>query len=66
MNNFPYKTYVNWSDEDFIFVASCPAFPGLKAHGRTIRDASKELIAAGLIMVQNNIDLNRENPKSDL
>ncbi len=38
-----YTYRVEWSEEDKLYVARCPEFPSLAAHGSTVEDALKEI-----------------------
>jgi predicted RNase H-like HicB family nuclease len=40
INRYPF--HIEWSDEDEEFIATCPAFPGLSAFGKTEEKALKE------------------------
>jgi|SRR6185436_12024846 predicted RNase H-like HicB family nuclease len=40
VNRYPF--HIEWSDEDEEFIATCPAFPGLSAFGKTEEKALKE------------------------
>ena len=40
VNRYPF--HIEWSDEDQEFIATCPAFPGLSAFGKTEEKALKE------------------------
>ena len=40
VNRYPF--HIEWSDEDDEFIATCPAFPGLSAFGKTEEKALKE------------------------
>lgn len=37
-----YSLKINWSPEDNSYIAVCPEFPGLLAHGDTWEDAARE------------------------
>jgi predicted RNase H-like HicB family nuclease len=40
INRYPFN--IEWSDEDQEYIATCPAFPGLTAFGKTEEKALKE------------------------
>src|SRR5262245_26871954 len=51
MNKYKYSFNIIWSDEDGEYVATCPAFPGLSALGKTEAEALAEAkIALGLFI----------------
>lgn len=58
-NRYPFT--IEWSDEDKEYVATCPAFPGLSAFGKTEEKALKEgkIALAGFIKTYqaNNMPL---------
>ena len=49
VNRYPFN--IEWSDEDQEYIATCPAFPGLTAFGKTEEKALKEakIALAGFI-----------------
>jgi predicted RNase H-like HicB family nuclease len=49
---FPYRTVVEWSQEDECFVARAPAFEALATHGDTAGAAVHELGVAGEMMIE--------------
>lgn len=49
-----YSTRVVWSDEDQVFIASCPEFRFVTAHGPTVADAVRELQVALELTVETH------------
>ena len=39
-----YSLVIKWSDRDKCYIAVSPEFPGLHAHGDTVREAVDELL----------------------
>lgn len=52
-----YSFHLAWSDEDEAYIASCPEFPGLLAHG----DTPEEAIRAAESALELNIETYSEN-----
>ena len=59
-----YSFQVTWSDEDDAYIASCPEFPGLLAHGETPNEAIAEAQIAleGVIEVYKESDMQLPEP----
>ena len=49
---FPYRSVVEWSEEDACFIARAPAFATLATHGDTQEQAVHELGIAGALMIE--------------
>lgn len=52
-----YSFEIAWSDEDNAYIACCPEFPGLIAHGDTPEEAVIEL----RITIEDTIDIYKNN-----
>jgi antitoxin HicB len=59
-----YSFHVAWSDENEAYIASCPEFPGLLAHGETPEEAIKEagIALEGVIAVYKESALRLPDP----
>jgi antitoxin HicB len=62
---FPYRIFVEWSDDDQLYIARVPAFPGLAAHGDTAQDAAHEAQVAAEGMLEVLAEDGEAPPPSD-
>lgn len=50
--SFPYEVVVDWSDEDYAYVARVPALPGVAAHGDTEEEAAAQARVAAQAVLE--------------
>lgn len=62
---FPYRSVVEWSQQDECFIARAPAFEALAAHGETADAAVRELAVAGEAVVAVMKETGRPVPAHD-
>jgi antitoxin HicB len=61
-----YSFHLAWSDEDEAYIASCPEFPGLLAHGDTPEEAIREAGSALELSIETYNDNNLPLPEAHL
>jgi predicted RNase H-like HicB family nuclease len=54
-SNQHYSMFIQWSDEDQVYIVTVPELPGCKTHGKTYEEAVKQ----GQYAIEGWIDANK-------